>query len=283
MPFRPPVPGFPLEFEWQDNEWLQVFDRQVGLLLDDITRARTEDRMVVYLSCPISSKGGSFKNTNVEIARATQRRIQERFGSRVWVLNPAQYQLESKEGAGLLRRHAVDLGISLDHLDSLPPPRGGDYMRMWTKVLVEDDREQAGWHFDAYYFLSPSDTSAFFDAEGPTDATEAVETYFARKYTTDLDFKTSFDGEADWESLRKDFVRFYTFRSGAAYSSGCHDEWNILCLLNERRLKTGGVGDLLSAWWDGRQVTPGAMQAISPGYGRTASRKPTPKPMQSDS
>src|SRR5262245_43760160 len=88
-----PVADIYLTFTWYANYWEQIFDRQIRLIQRDVQRARDKDRIVVYLSCPISSRGGSFHGTNVDIARNTERRLLSRWGERFWILNPAQYQL----------------------------------------------------------------------------------------------------------------------------------------------------------------------------------------------
>lgn len=102
--------------------------------------------LIVYLSCPISARGGGYSGTNVDIAKFTERASLQRWGEGFWIPNPAQYQLESKAGTGLMERHASQLGLDLDKLRKLSNspggtrvPSGGDYMRMWTKVLVEND------------------------------------------------------------------------------------------------------------------------------------------------
>ena len=228
------------------------------------------------------------------------------WGHRFWILNPAMYQLESKEGTGLIRRHAERLwGDEAEgRLAALPRARGGDYMRMWTRVLVEDnidDGMHLGRSFDAYYFLGRTDVQHFFSLGGATTSTAGIEEYFARKYAMDPDFRDTYSvpgiewdptWERDpqmaiyemneqrelrdgWEQTRKWFFRFYSIRASANFSLGCHDEWNIFRLLNEARLKhkseireqLGDVGDLLAGYFDGRQIDPGAtVTAIAYGY-----------------
>ncbi len=271
-----PVADFPIEYEWQTNEWLKLFDKQIELLKGDIARARAEDRVVVYLSCPISSRGGGYKGTNVDIAKHTERRLLMDWGHRFWILNPAQYQLESKEGRGLMRRHARDLKLPGNILDRLPRPGGGDYMRMWTKTLVEDSNGNIGSDFDAFYFLGPSDVRHFFACGGAVTVPAGIEGYFARKFTMDPDFRGHYSPPKDkWEEVRKNFFRFYSVRASGGFSLGCHDEWNILRLLNEKRLRVttnaktpnGDVGELVAGFYDDRQVAPGAVVTeISPGY-----------------
>ncbi len=184
-----PVAGFPMRFRWY-REWEPIFDRQIKLVRQDIARARAEDKFVLYLSCPISSRGGSHSLTNVAIARSTERRLITEWGQRFWFLNPAQYQMESKEGTGLILAHAEALGRTPEDLGKLPEPGGGDYMRMWTKVLVEDEDASflseaekgkylnAGRSFDAYYFIGPSDMRSYFTAEGASTVAPAIEMDF---------------------------------------------------------------------------------------------------------
>src|SRR6185437_7403866 len=148
-----PVKGTQLRFTWQTGEWETIFDEQIALIKSDVARARAEDRLAVYLSCPISSRGGGWSGTNVDIARHVERALLERWGEAFWVLNPAQYQLESKAGTGLINQHAEKHKIDLKNLLIKSSPGGGDYMRMWTKVLVEDGMGNLGRNFDAFYFL----------------------------------------------------------------------------------------------------------------------------------
>lgn len=297
-----PVEGFPFRYRW-DPELVKVFDQQVQTIREDIARAHDDDKLVIYLSCPISSRGGGHSGTNVEVAKFTQRSLLRRWGHRLWVLNPAVYQMESKSGYGLLEVYARQNGIDLkEH-----KPGGGDYMRMWIKVLVEEalplnrqtgstaPDERLGRRFDGYYFLGPSDVHAFFTQErNDVPLTDALEEYFARKHATDPEFLDAYSvpgidwgasakdaGTAAeqqqrrdlWESRRKDFIRFYALRASVNYSLGSHDEWNIFAELNRRRAavvdKNGfpDVGSLLAGWFDGRQIDPGAaVVPLVPGY-----------------
>ena len=209
-----PVRELPIEFTWYEGDWYDLFERQIVLIQDELKRAQAEDRVIVYLSCPISSRGGGHSRTNVEVALHTARRLMNRWGERFYILNPAQYQMESKEGAGLFERHAEDLKIDSAKLKG--KPEGGDYMRMWTRVLAEDkylkrrppkrgkqNRAEPdprpgmnlGGLFDAFYFLAPSDVHDFFVGESHLSVTAAVEEYFARKYAADPEFRKTYDFE----------------------------------------------------------------------------------------
>ena len=296
-----PVADLDIRFEWHGGDWERLFDAQIELVKNDVARAKAEDRLVVYLSCPISARGGGYSGTNVDVAQAIQRRLLERWGEGVWILNPAQYQMESRAGTGLMNMHASRLGIDIEALvRDHGPPGGGDYMRMWTKVLAENG-EQVGRHavdprladtgqyFDAYYFIGPTDVQKMFLGEGET-LTAGISEYFARKTAVDPDFCDYYSvsgiaweplvpgavmdaGQArlrnEWQRRRNDFLRFYLFRAGANYSLGCHDEWNIFLGLNARRRailekadgrELGGIGEQIAGFFDGRQIDPASTE-----------------------
>ncbi|GAA0400154.1 hypothetical protein [Streptomyces luteireticuli] len=304
-----PVPDRPvIRFTWHTGDWFEIFQKHTALIQSDIARARAEDRMVVYLSCPVSSRGGSHARTNTEVANFVTRRLADRWGERFFVLNPAAYQLESREGTGLIMRHIAELAretgrdITLETLKAEAEPGGGDYMRMWTRVITEDgyledgypgdppDRTRRGRQlaglFDAVYFLGPDDVHAFFDPGGTGSLVREVEEYFARKSAVDPEFCADFGtvpsggtprllcltdpaDAAVWEERRKEFVRYYTVRAGAAYSRGSHDEWNIFVRLN--RLRTAdpcyGPGEQVAFYFAGRaRGMAEAELAVSPGY-----------------
>jgi hypothetical protein len=287
-----PVPGFPLKFTWSTGAWQAIFDRQIALIKADVARARAEDRLVFYLSCPISPRGGGSSATNVDIARHVERSILERWGEAFWVLNPAQYQLESKAGAGLINAHAKALNIDLEELQSKSAPLGGDYMRMWTKVLVEDEADNLGGHFDAFYFLGPRDVYSFFSHGEAISMTAGIDDYFARKFATDAAFRDEYsiadikwgappktspasDPRKTWMKKRIDFLRFYGLRASINFSLGSHDEWSIFRLINAGRRKRtiapdqldGDVGEQVAGFFDGLQVAPSASEAsLSRGY-----------------
>jgi len=295
---RAPVPGFPIKYRWQSGDWEDLFDRHVEHIRDELRRAQVEDRTVIYLSCPISTRGGGHRRTNVDIANHTARRLMMEWGPRFFVLNPSQYQMESKEGTGLSRRHAERLSletgrsVDVDRLMEESPPSGGDYMRMWTRVLVEDDYledaarrdKNLGGLFDVYYFLSPLDARGFFTKGGATTVTAGVEEYFARMYAMDFEFRRDFsppfydaDGDelrgareqAEFERRRRNFFRFYAVRASAQFSKGCHDEWNIWVRLNRKRLrdKAYGIGEEIAGFYEGAQLSPGAaMTEVPNGY-----------------
>lgn len=290
-------------FTWKKGPWERIFDRQIDAIKRDLAKAHAEDRMVVYLSCPISPRGGGHSGTNVEVANFTARRLMDHWGERLFVLNPAAYQMESREGTGMILEHVralypnVDPLGFLDELRAEYEPKGGDYMRMWVRVLAEDgERPDAsapeesstlGGMFDAYYFLGPTDMAGFFGLGSKATKTAEIEAYFARKYSTDPRFREDFDYTVDepgsrrlldltkltdamlWENRRKKFFRYYAVRAGAAYSLGSRDEWNTLVRLNRKRQRAAGylAGEEIACFFDGRQVDPAAATRFVPkGY-----------------
>lgn len=287
-----PVATLKIQFQWHDGVWKDLFDKHTKFVQQDLLRALASGKLLVYLSCPISTRAGGYSATNVEIADFTAQRLCAEWGTRFWFLNPAQYQMESTQGLGLIRMHAYELGleqkkiIHVDRLMKTEPPVGGDYMRMWTRVLAEDGAKNLGDRFSAFYFLSPSDVQIFFMHAGAKDVTSGVELYFATKFQIDLDFHKYFslplieaDGRpsslpraqqpAALEKRKHDFLRFYAVKASAYFSKGSHDEWNILQELNLHRMadKDFGMGYQIAAYFDGLQMDPGAVETpISAGY-----------------
>jgi hypothetical protein len=297
-----PIGDLPLiKYKWHTGPWRDIFECQINKIRRDIRRAKVEDKLAVYLSCPISSRGGGFASTNVDVARHIERSLLARWGEAFWILNPAQYQLESKAGAGLMDEHADFLGLDIEQLKAFSMPTGGDYMRMWTTVLAENGdwrdfaaeknppAENSGQAFDAFYFIGPRDVQSFFIREG-ANLTTGIQTYFAQKYASDGGFRTAYHAEEDiwedvgppspitkniydkrqdWQNARFRFLRYYGLRASANFSLGCHDEWLILKELNERRMQhsrgsnnlDGDVGERIAAYFDGSQVDPASSES----------------------
>jgi hypothetical protein len=288
-----PVPGFPIRFTYQTGDWFDIFQKHVDLIQLDIRRALFDHRLVVYLSCPISSFAGSYSGTNVEIASFTEQRLRAHWGQGYWVLNPSQYQMESQQGLGLIREHARLLELETPgrviDVDKLMSPaftaKGGDYMRMWTRVLVEDDKPDGvnlGRRFSAFYFLGAEDVVRFFLQNGESCLTTGIAEYFARKLATDMSFRANFLGPfltdagapltgdaatAEADRRRNEFFRYYGARASVNFSRGSHDEWNIWRLLNEQRRARLNLGEQIAGYLAGEQIAPGATEvAVSPGY-----------------
>lgn len=275
-----PVAGFPIKFSWHKGYWPCIFNKQIELIRGDIRRARADGKLIIYLSCPISPRGGGDQSTNVEIAKGVERRLLSQWGERFWILNPAQYQLESKEGTGLMEVHAKECDLNLKELREVSHATGGDYMRMWTKVLVEDQvydefhglptkLRNSGQHFDAYYFLGPKDVSDFFSKSGASTLTAGIEAHFARKFVTDPDFRDNYsiggitwvkgwqqdstltledktiqgDLRKKWADLRRQYLRFYALRASINFSLGSHDEWEIFRRININRRDDNSLED----------------------------------------
>ena len=285
-----PVAEFPMRYVWHTGPWYDIFQLQIERVQRDIRRAKAEGKLLIYLSCPISSRGGGYSLTNVDVALHIERALLERWGEGFWILNPAQYQLELKAGTGLMNEHADYLALDLDRLVKIDKPFGGDYMRMWTTALVSNglavaDRPvkpglaNTGQYFDAFYFIGPRDVQSFFLTEGTT-MTAGIQAYFARKFATNSDFRAQFSDGARpdlWTFQRQDFLRYYGLRASANFSLGSHDEWLIFHNLNALRrsrtsdpehfLADGDVGEQLAGFFDGGQIDPASSEAsLSRGY-----------------
>jgi len=175
---------------------------------------------------------------------------------------------------------------------------------MWTRVLAEDEAgkdgtaQNLGGRFSAFYFLSPCDVRAFFAQDGSQNVTVGVESYFARKFSTDPNFRAYFslplvdeqgalsqlkpqDQVEELAKRRLEFFRYYTVRASVYYSKGSHDEWNIWQKLNHLRVtnQTLGIGSQIAGYFEGLEISPSAAEMpVSPGYAIPAPPTVVPPP-----
>jgi len=212
-----------------------VVDAFVQRLRRDVGVARQAGRLVIYMSTPISPRGGGVERINIELGAAVKARLEKAYGAGAFILDPGAYQMPN-------------VGTT--------SPGGSDYMVMWTRVLAGDDG--AGRNFDMVHFTGPSDMRAFFGCGGD-DLTGCLERWLVMRAATDADLKRV----ADNPDTRRAFLRYYAMRASAAYSAGAHDEWNIFVRINRKRT----LGDQIAMFFDGRSLSPGEMEVeITPGY-----------------
>ena len=217
-----------------DPDFEGVITANVQKIREDIRAARQAGRLVIYASTPISPRGGGVEKVNLEIAASVKTRLAKTFGALAWVLDPGAYQMASVNGKA---------------------PGGGEYMVMWTRVLVGDDGK--GGDFDMVHFTGPGDMRAFFGCAD--DLTRCMDTWLTTRAATDADLKRV----ADNADTRRAFLRYYAMRASSAYSAGAHDEWNIFVRVNRKRT----LGDQVAMFFDGRPLSPGEMEVeITPGY-----------------
>jgi len=199
---------------------------RITKIREEVRAQRRAGKLIVYASTPISPRGGGDMRVNVEIAASVKRRLEKEYGAAVWVLDPGPYQLPPIDGRSA---------------------GGGDYMVMWTEVLGGEDG--AGRDFDMVHFTGPADMRAFFGCAG-ADVSGCVARHPAAQAIAD-------------PTRRAAFVRYYTLRASSAYSTGAHDEWNIVVRINRKR----PIGDQLAMFFDGRPLSPAEMETeIAPGY-----------------
>jgi hypothetical protein len=218
-----------------------AIDANVARLRRLIAEEKSKGKTIGYLSIPLSTAGGGYFNVNKEIAAQAKTRIEQRFGANLlWILNPGANEA------------------------SLPPDASGaDYMLMWTRIL-EGDRG-LGEDFDFIYFAGPTDFAAYFGLTGTADM-EKIEARFNERLKKDPDLKKAVD---QGELSKGSFRNYYALRASVSFSSGAHDEWNILRILNERRRGADGYGvtNQLPILFDGRALPPGSFEdGVAFGY-----------------
>jgi hypothetical protein len=203
-----------------------VIAERVQKIRADVRAQRQAGKLIVYASTPISPRGGGDTTVNLGVAASVKARLEKEYGGAVWVLDPGAYQLPDTNGRAA---------------------GGGDYMVMWTEVLGGEDG--GGRDFDMVHFTGPGDMRAFFGC-GREDVSGCVARHPAAAAIAD-------------PGRRQAFVRYYTLRASSAYSTGAHDEWNIVVKINRKR----PIGDQVAVFFDGRAVSPPEMDAeIAPGY-----------------
>jgi hypothetical protein len=213
-----------------------VVAAQIQKVRADVRAQRQAGKLIVYASTPISPRGGGHVATNLAIAASVKARLEKEYGGAVWVLDPGRYQMAEAGGR---------------------EPGGAEYMVMWTNVLAGEDG--SGKDFDMAHFTGPGDMRAFFGC-GRDDVTGCIERWLVAAAATDAKLRQEV---ADVPARRQAFLRYYAMRASSAYSSGAHDEWNIIVRINRRR----PLGEQVAMWFDGRPASPAEMEMeIAPGY-----------------
>ncbi len=203
----------------------------IDTVRSEIANQRAAGRYIGYMSVPVSSKSGGDFQTNTNMAAHVAARIETLFGQRLWILNPAAYDLPKTA-------------------------QGGDYMAVWSDVLAGADG--SGLDFDMAYFVGPNDVWEFFGV-GASDRLGTIEAWLAAKAAASPTYKAINDDPG----LRQKFIRYYGLRGSTIYSKGAHDEWNIVAGLNARR----AIGEDIAVYFDGQPIEPGDYQdTVDVGY-----------------
>ena len=223
-----------------NQDYRDQIDDNIARVLKVIADERnTKGKAIGYMSIPLSTAGGSYMDVNLDVAKKTKERLEERFGKNsVWILNPGE------EG-------------TLKKLPAGPPPTGADYMYMWTKIL--EGPRGLGENFDFFYFVGPSDFRISFGLNGVGDM-DKIDDDFVKRLAAGGDFKKAVD---DHKLSKQTYRNYYALRASVAFSYGSHDEWNIARVLSERRrgAEDFGIANQLSIWFDGQPLAPGSYEA----------------------
>jgi len=156
---------------------------RVRKLREEIRAHRAAGKLIVYASTPISPRGGGDMAVNLEIAASVKPGSRRSTGPRCGCSIPAGTSCPTSTAGR---------------------PAGGDYMVMWTEVLGGENG--AGRDFDMVHFTGPGDMRGLLRLRprgrerlrGP--ASRRTEDRRSRR--------------------RQAFIRYYTLRASAAYSTG---------------------------------------------------------------
>jgi hypothetical protein len=225
-----------------DPDFLPVINHAVQTLRAQV-RVQEKDKLIAYISVPLTARGGGYRPLNVEISDFLKARIESRSQGRVWALAPGKAESELPKVNG-------------------KSAEGGEYMYMWTQVLAGEDGK--GTDFNFLFAAGPGEIASFFGIQNETFG--AVDRYASLRSKGDADF---LNNVASKPEMRKRFIAYYATKASVAFSDGSHDEWNIFNEINQGRRsdRNFGLGDQIPIFFDGRAVDPAAMETkVSPGY-----------------
>lgn len=228
-----------------DPDFLPII-RQTVLNLRSQIQTQRKDKLIAYISVPLTARGGGYRPLNVAISDFLKAKLEAKFEGRVWALAPGKAESE------------------LPQVGS-KSAQGGEYMYMWTQVLAGDDGY--GRDFDLLYAAGPSEIGSFFGA--PDDLANALNRYMELRAAGDADFRSQIATNPD---ARKRFLSYYLTKASVTFSDGSHDEWNIFNEINRKRRanQNFGLGDQIPVFFDGRGVSPSDIETrVSPGYEKT--------------
>ena len=218
-----------------------AIDTNVSKVRQAIAEQKSAGKAIGYLSIPISTVGGAYFGVNIDVAAKTKAAVEKRFGEKsLWILNPGDSRFSLPSGAN-----------------------GADYMLQWTRVL--EGPGGSGEDFDFFYFVGPSDFASALGLTGEGDM-EKIEALFDQRYAADEALRKAVE---QGRLSKATFRNYYGLKASIAFSYGSHDEWNILRLINVKRLggTQFGVANLIASFYDGRPTPPSAVeQPVSNGY-----------------
>ena len=218
-----------------------AIDTNVSKVRQVIAEQKSAGKAVGYLSIPISTVGGAYYGVNVDVAAKTKAAVEKRFGEKaLWILNPGDSRFSLPSGAN-----------------------GADYMLQWTRAL--EGPSGTGEDFDFFYFSGPSDFAHALGLTGDGDM-EKIDALFDQRYAADEKLR---EAVTKGSLTKATFRNYYGLKASVMFSYGSHDEWNILRLINVKRLggTQFGVANQIASFYDGRPTPPSAAeQPVSNGY-----------------
>ena len=221
-------------------------DRIIEEIRDEIRRKRDEGKIIAFVSTPISGAGGGYQPLNQEVAQHIKEKLYKRFGrDALRVIAPGQPLRTGEEAI----RIPTQEGLS---------PGSCEYQYLWTQVLAGDDG--LGGDFDMIYFAGPSDFHDFLGVDG-RGVLNQLNRYVEDRSRVDSSFREAIGNDPD---KRRAFIRYYATRASSAFSSGSHDEWNLIVQINRVRPPV----DQIAVYFEGRAASPAEMNTMAtPGYG----------------
>ncbi|WP_062269885.1 hypothetical protein [Endozoicomonas arenosclerae] len=197
--------------------WDQDIERLVTSLRNQIKDARQSQKRIVYISLPLGARNGGARAFNEFLGREMKQALLHRYpNSRLEIILPGQYETELRSVNG-------------------ESPSGGEYLYMWTQVLMGEDCQGA---IDWIYFMDHRDVASLLNLSD-NNPRESLSQHLDKQASK---FPSLYRDVAWQEESREAFLDYYLNHYSPYNSKGVRDEWNMVqwvtgCFPNKARIR----------------------------------------------
>ncbi|KEQ18756.1 hypothetical protein [Endozoicomonas numazuensis] len=183
--------------------WDGIIEKLVISLREQIQQGRQNNKRIVYISLPLGAHNGGVRVFNEFLGTAMKQVLLNRHPqSKLEIILPGQIETELLPVDG-------------------EPPNGGEYLYMWTQVLMGEDCQGA---IDWIYYMDHRDVASLLKLSPDNPR---------RDLSNHLD-KLASDSPSVYGSIarnkedREAFLNYYLHHYSPYNSKGMRDEWNMV-------------------------------------------------------
>ena len=204
-----------------------AIDTNVSKVRQAIAEQKSAGKAIGYLSIPISTVGGAYFGVNVDVAAKTKAAVEKRFGAEV----SSRFSIPEIRGSRCRAARTAPT-TCCNGTRALEGPSG------------------TGDDFDFFYFSGLSDFAAALGLTGEGDM-DKIDALLDQRYAADE--KLPRCGRRREGRARPCSGIAMGMKASIMFSYGSHDEWNILRLINVKRLggTQFGVAEQIASFYDG--------------------------------